>query len=186
MEVKEIGGHPEMCGGWSYIYEVKFSKEDITVKEALEEIAEWRARTSPKAGTPGHAYSTTVDGLTVESTWLGEKADGRTYWRDGSERVISEGGTGGWWSDINIDISTDLSGLKKRTLEETVEYYKKQALNLKPYLKDLPSNPRDYRECAEHYYNYLQLAEWLDELNKLRVLYDEMQERVEHYEPIQY
>ena len=41
MKIIEIGGHNEMCGGYSYDYEITFGKYGNTLKDVLKEIKEY-------------------------------------------------------------------------------------------------------------------------------------------------
>lgn len=107
MKVIKTGGHNEMCGGYSYTYKVVLDFYD-TVEDALEEIREWRKENA----NPKEPYGIYVNNKIVESTWVGEKKEGETFYKkwyhgSGTEKVLAVHGDGGWYCGINFNIITE-------------------------------------------------------------------------------
>lgn len=123
MKIIEIGGHNEMCGGYSYDYEITFGKYGNTLKDVLKEIKEYTNEHSfgrlgdfgnPDVDISGRHWGIYVNGDIYISSWVGEgqraskqKTYKSFYKGDESEIVTSICGDGGWYCGINIYITTN-------------------------------------------------------------------------------
>lgn len=121
MKIIEIGGHNEMCGGYSYDYEITFGKYGNTLKDVLKEIKEYSYEHSfghlgdfgnPDIDIDGRHWGIYVNGDIYISSWNGEgqraskqKNYKSFYEGDESEVVASIRGDGGWYCGINIYIT---------------------------------------------------------------------------------
>ena len=123
MKIIEIGGHNEMCGGYSYDYEITFGKYGNTLKDVLKEIKEYSYEHSfgclgdfgnPEIAIEGKYWGIYVNNKIYISGWAGENKNNakRSLWKtfyegDESEVVASIRGDGGWYCGINIYITTN-------------------------------------------------------------------------------
>ena len=103
MKIEKNTGSHDLCGGYTPYYNVTFSKNPITIKEALEEISLW-VKTQPMGN--GYARGTYVNDKIVESTW-GEPA-WRGYYNHEQDNEIVRKVTaqGGWCCGIDINLET--------------------------------------------------------------------------------
>lgn len=103
LQVENVGGHNEMCGGYSYEFDVTPSHYG-TVAEALDEIREYRAMRAGKG-----AYRITIrkgfDNYIVESTWIGDECNYHGECDNDLVNIIF--GDGGWYCDINFYIEVE-------------------------------------------------------------------------------
>ena len=120
MEIIEKGGHNEICGGYSYSYEITFGKYGNTLKDVLREIKEYTNEHSfgrlgdfgnPDIGIEGCYWGIYVNGDIYISSWGNESPEYAPSWKhfyegDESEIVTSIYGDGGWCCGINININT--------------------------------------------------------------------------------
>lgn len=123
MKIIEKGGHNEICGGYSYNYEITFGKYGNTLKDVLKEIKEYSYEHSfghlgdfgkPEIAIGGRCWGIYVNNEIYISGWVGEnKNDTKTstwktfYEGDESEIVTSIIGEGGWYCGINIYITAN-------------------------------------------------------------------------------
>lgn len=122
MEIIEKGGHNEICGGYSYSYEITFGKYGNTLKDVLKEIKEYSYEHSfaglgnfgnPNIDICGRHWGIYVNGDIYISSWRHEKSlKDNPSWKhfyegDESEIVTSIRGDGGWYCGINIYITTN-------------------------------------------------------------------------------
>lgn len=122
MEIIKKGEHNEMCGGYSYSYEITFGKYGNTLKDVLKEIKEYSNEHSfgrlgdfgnPNVDIDGRAWGIYVNGAIYISSWLSERSpEDAPSWKhfyegDESETVTSIYGDGGWYCGINIHIDTN-------------------------------------------------------------------------------
>lgn len=122
MKIIEKGGHNEICGGYSYSYEITFGKYGNTLKDVLKEIKEYSYEHSfagladfgnPNVDIFGHHWGIYVNGDIYISSWRHERSPQDTpswkyfYEGDESEIVTSIRGDGGWYCGINIYITTN-------------------------------------------------------------------------------
>lgn len=122
MKIIEKGGHNEICGGYSYSYEITFGKYGNTLKDVLKEIKEYSYEHSfaglgdfgnPNVDIFGHHWGIYVNGDIYISSWRHERSPQDTpswkhfYKGDESEIVTSIRGDGGWYCGINIYITTN-------------------------------------------------------------------------------
>ena len=121
MEIIEVGGHNEMCGGYSYSYEITFGKYGNTLKDVLKELKEYSYEHSfghlgdfgnPNIDIDGRHWGIYVNGDIYISSWGSERSPKDSpswkhfYEGDESETVTSIYGDGGWYCGINIHIDT--------------------------------------------------------------------------------
>lgn len=155
MKILTIDTHSDMCGGLSYEYKVSFSKSDITVLEALNEINNWELENR-------ESILVRINGMSKSDYWkYGPE-------KDGSDKVISVYASGGWYTDIELNLETDIGKIKIRSIDETIDYYAKQAESSKTYATSRADTLREKRELIEHQYNYNQLVEWLKEYKEYK------------------
>ena len=123
MKIIEIGGHNEICGGYSYDYEITFGKYGNTLKDILKEIKEYSYEHSfgrlgdfgnPEIAIEGKYWGIYVNNEIYISGWAGENKNNtkRSLWKtfyesDESEVVASIRGDDGWYCGINIYITTN-------------------------------------------------------------------------------
>ena len=124
MEIIEKGGHNEICGGYSYSYEITFGKYGNTLKDVLKEIKEYTNEHffgrlgdfgNPDVELSGNCWGIYVNNDIYISGWLSERSPedapswNHFYTGDESETVTSIYGDGGWYCGINIYINTTAS-----------------------------------------------------------------------------
>lgn len=115
MKVNQVAVHQDMSGGISYEYNVEFSGN--TVNEVLKEIKEYtnndnRFERILDFGNIENdafgAWAIYINRKVFLSCWIGEMDDEhRKYTGNGTEKVISIKGYGGWYSGINFHITTE-------------------------------------------------------------------------------
>ena len=118
MKLIQDEGHNEMCGGYSYNYEITWGKYGNTVHDVLKEIKEYTNTHSgfKKIKDFGCPQSNGNWGIYINrdiyfSTWCGESEDNLTKWKhmyegDETEEVINITGDGGWYCAVNFRITT--------------------------------------------------------------------------------
>lgn len=120
MEIIEKNGHNDICGGYSYTYEITFGKYGYTLKDVLREIKEYSYEHSfgclgdfgnPNVKLGGNCWGIYINNAIYISGWVGEESRDKGHpWKsfykgDESEIVTSIRGEGGWYSGINIYIN---------------------------------------------------------------------------------
>ena len=121
MEIIKKDEHNDMCGGYSYYYEITFGKYGNTLKDVLKEIKEYSYKYSfahlgnfgnPNVNITCRHWGIYVNGDIYISSWEGERSPkdapswATFYEGDESETVMSITGDGGWYCGINIYIKT--------------------------------------------------------------------------------
>ena len=112
MEVIQKSGHNEMCSGYSYDYEVKYSGHIL--KEVLEEIKEFtnNDKRFVKIDEYGYApniscgaWAIYIDNKIYKSAW--NKQSWHKYYTDeiAYQPVASVKGRGGWYCAIDFYIT---------------------------------------------------------------------------------
>ena len=114
MEVIEKSGHPEICSGYSYSYEVKYSGHYL--KDVLQEIKEFTNNDKSFKQIDEYGYSPNVicgawaiyiNDKIYKSAWNPQPWD--KYFTDEitNQTVRSVRGEGGWYSAIDFYITLD-------------------------------------------------------------------------------
>ena len=121
MELIQDNGHNEMCGGYSYNYEITWGKYGNTIHDVLKEIKEYTNNHESFKKIKDFGYQKSDGrngnwGIYINrdiylSTWLGENEDDLTPWKhiyegDETEEVINVTGNGGWYCAVNFNITT--------------------------------------------------------------------------------
>jgi hypothetical protein len=114
MKVIEKSGHNEMCGGYSYTYDVEYFGH--TLKEVLKEIKEFTNNDERFVKIDEYGYSPNVicgawaihiNDKIYKSAWIKQSWD--KYFTDeiADQIVKSVKGSGGWYCAIDFYITLD-------------------------------------------------------------------------------